>query len=248
MGSAQIFPGKLRFQTLNLLPEHYLYLILNALIISFPLLRSFEPRISYYKKWKALFSGIFLTGVLFIVWDIIFTAQGVWGFNERYLSGLEAFGLPLGEWLFFVTVPFSCVFIYEALVLYKVKGPGPAWTMRISNFLIALFLIGGIVFYSHLYTSVTFLLAFVFVILAQYVFVFPFLGRIYLSYIFVLLPFFLFNGILTGSFIEEEVVWYNDRENIGLRLGTIPFEDMFYGFLLIAMNISFYLKFQNRAI
>ena len=44
------------------------------------------------------------------------------------------------------------------------------------------------------------------------------------------------NGILTGSGIEEQVVWYNDSENLGKRLGTIPVEDILYGMTLILLN------------
>lgn len=58
--------------------------------------------------------------------------------------------------------------------------------------------------------------------------------------------FFIVNGILTGSWIDEPVVWYNDSENLGIRIGTIPFEDAFYGFLLIALVIDLYRYLQNK--
>ena len=55
-----------------------------------------------------------------------------------------------------------------------------------------------------------------------------------------MIPFFLVNGILTGSFIQDEIVWYNNTANLGLRIGTIPIEDFFYAMLLLLSNISIF--------
>ena len=73
------------------------------------------------------------------------------------------------------------------------------------------------------------------------------MGRFYFAYGVILIPFFIVNGILTGSFISSEVVWYNDAHNLGLRIGTIPVEDIFYGMLLILMNIAIFEWLQERA-
>jgi lycopene cyclase domain-containing protein len=55
------------------------------------------------------------------------------------------------------------------------------------------------------------------------------------------------NGILTGTGIEEPIIWYNNDENLGIRIGTIPIEDIFYGMLLVLLNISLFEFFQKKA-
>ena len=55
-----------------------------------------------------------------------------------------------------------------------------------------------------------------------------------------MIPFIITNGILTGSYIEDQVVWYNDNYNLGFRIFTIPVEDVFYGMLLLFSNVIIY--------
>ena len=61
------------------------------------------------------------------------------------------------------------------------------------------------------------------------------LGQFLPTFFIILLPFLLVNGILTGSFIEDQVVWYDNTENMGVRIFTIPVEDTMYalGMLLL---------------
>ena len=59
-----------------------------------------------------------------------------------------------------------------------------------------------------------------------------------------MIPFLIVNGLLTGSFIEGEVVWYNNAENLGIRLGTIPIEDIVYAFNLLYPGIILIEKFK----
>ena len=59
------------------------------------------------------------------------------------------------------------------------------------------------------------------------------LRQFYWTYLVMLLPFLLVNGILTGTGIEEEVVWYNEAHFMGYRILTIPLEDSIYGMGLI---------------
>ncbi len=106
------------------LEREQLYLMLIGITVLFPFFLSFDKKVAYFKKWKYLFPGIFIVGLVFIIWDIHFTSIGIWGFNPKYyMSAYKWLGLPLGEWLFFVVVPFSCVFIYECLKCYFPKMP-----------------------------------------------------------------------------------------------------------------------------
>ncbi len=183
------------------------------------------------------------TNVFFLVWDVIFTHMGVWGFNPRYLSGIELFGLPLGEYLFFITVPYACLFIYRTLNYFITKDLLAGYTKHISNFLIGFSFALAAVFYNNWYTLTTFAFLGTFITYLQFSAKVTWLGRFYLAYAVCLLPFFIVNGILTGTGIEEQVVWYNDDENLGKRIGTIPFEDIFYGMLLILMTVFWYERF-----
>jgi lycopene cyclase domain-containing protein len=62
----------------------------------------------------------------------------------------------------------------------------------------------------------------------------------------MLIPFFIVNGVLTGSFITDQVVWYNNDENLSIRLFTIPIEDVIYAFTLILTNLYLTNFFQKR--
>ena len=73
----------------------------------------------------------------------------------------------------------------------------------------------------------------------------PYWSRLILAFLVILVPFFIVNGILIGAGLEEPVVWYNNAENLGIRLLTIPVEDTIIGFLLIGSNITLYEFFKR---
>jgi lycopene cyclase domain-containing protein len=55
-----------------------------------------------------------------------------------------------------------------------------------------------------------------------------------------MIPFLIVNGILTGTGLEQPVVWYNPNEMIGLRLLSIPVEDVFYGLLMLIGSVTLF--------
>ena len=93
--------------------------------------------------------------------------------------------------------------------------------------------------YDHWYTLVNFIYALL-ILGVGYNFFRTTLPAFFTTYIIILIPFFLVNGVLTGSWIEAPVVWYNNEENLGIRLGTIPIEDTIYnlGMLLTVFLVT----------
>ncbi|PKQ45571.1 lycopene cyclase domain-containing protein [Confluentibacter flavum] len=215
----------------------YLYLLLNLVSVSVPFIFSFHPKLKFYNYWKPLALGILISMLIFIPWDVFFTKQGIWGFNDTYFLGTTLFGLPFEEWLFFICIPYACVFTHYALLYYFPKmALSESTTKMISYVLITLLIIISVLNYDKWYTLINFLLAIILltVVLIKKIML---LQSYYLTFLVMLIPFFIVNGILTGSFIENEVVWYNNDENLGIRLFTIPIEDSVYAFTLILLNL-----------
>lgn len=226
--------------------QKHLYLAINLLSFIVPFLFSFHPKADFSRKWKYVLPAIAISAAFFIAWDILFTYLGVWGFNQQYISGVALFGLPVEEILFFFCIPYACLFTYFALNHLIEKDRLFPHQELITSLLIVILLVFGCYFISNLYTGVTFLLTgffltFIFLKLRA-----RFMGRFYFAYAVLIIPFLVVNGILTGSFIEEPVVWYNNAENMGIRVGTIPLEDLVYALLMILLPITIWEKFEER--
>lgn len=187
--------------------------------------------------WKPIAISISVTALLFIVWDIYFTVQKIWGFNPKYLMGVNLLHLPIEEWLFFWLIPYASLFIYYSFQYFKPlwmlslkKAKWVSYIILVLSFFIILFNI------NKTYTLVNF--SMLFLILAFAMLKKPFLlQRFYLAYLVVLIPFFAVNGILTGMLTPEPIVWYNNSENLGLRFVTIPVEDFAYAFSMLLMSL-----------
>ncbi len=226
--------------------QKHLYLAIDFFSILFPFIFSFYPKHNFSKKWRYVWIAILLPAVFFIVWDEWFTQMGVWGFNPRYLTGIYLFSLPIEEIFFFICIPYACLFTYEA-VNYLIR-----WRMSrsqqdlITDILAGILFLMGVIFFNHWYTSVTFILSSIFLNLHRWLWKSEYLGKFYFAFLFILVPFFIVNGILTGTIIEDQVVWYNNAENLGIRIGTIPIEDTFYGMLLLLMNVSIFELLQKK--
>lgn len=223
-----------------------LYLILNIASLIIPFLYSFENRMKYIKRWKAVFSAIILTAIFFIVWDIIFTKMGIWSFNPRYHSGIEFFDLPIEEWLFFICIPYASIFIHFAFHYFLPTVALSDKTVRIIYWILMLVLLPTIALhYDKWYTVINY--SVLVLVLTYTVFKVPnVLNTFFITFLIVLIPFSIVNGILTGSFIDEPVVSYNNAENLGIRLGTIPIEDVGYAFSMLLMSLVLIKKIEKK--
>lgn len=226
--------------------QHYLYLLIDLLSISVPLLFSFHPKVNFSRKWKNAAPAIILPAIIFIAWDSWFTRMGVWGFNPHYLVGLYFLDLPVEEILFFFCIPYACLFTYEAVNYYTRNISLPNTGQRVTWVLIIGLVVTGATNYDRWYPSVAALLLALLLLFLVGIVKPTYMGRFYFSYLFILIPFFVMNGVLTGTGLAEPVVWYNPAETLGIRMGTIPFEDTFYGMILILMNVSIFEYLQQR--
>lgn len=222
-----------------------LYLLVDFFTVLVPFLFSFHPRIQFYKTWKAFALAAGLVATVFVVWDEIFVRLGVWSFNRSYVTGSYFLSLPVEEILFFLCIPFSCVFTFFCLNKFYNLAWKPLAERVLCIGLSVSLLIIGLIFYNRLYTSATFIsTAFILAIL-KFFFKIDWFGKAFTVYGILIIPFLIVNGILTGAITNEPVVVYNNAHNLGIRIFTIPFEDVFYGLELILLNIFFYKLFST---
>jgi lycopene cyclase domain-containing protein len=226
--------------------DNWLYLIINLGAISIPFIAGFDKRLRFQQQWKFLFPAMLLTMLVFIPWDMLKTDLAVWGFNPRYLLGFYIGNLPVEEWMFFIAIPYACLFTYHSLNYLVKKDYLGKYANQITLVLAIFLLIIGLLNTGRLYTSVTFISTGSFLLFHRFVLRVAYMGRFYLMYFVTLIPFFIVNGLLTGSFIPEEVVYYDNAQNLGIRLGTIPVEDMVYGLLMLLMNVTWFEFLKNK--
>jgi lycopene cyclase domain-containing protein len=205
-----------------------------------PLALSFDGRVNFYKKWKfALQAGI-IVAIPFVVWDSLFTKHSFWGFNSERILGVKFFDLPIEEISFFIIIPFCCVFIAELLSFFNYQFPGKFWDKLSLLIGIGLFCI-GIRFFDQWYTLLSFGLGGLSILVLFFMKAINW-NRFWLLYLIHLIPFLVVNGFLT----YYPVVWYNNAENLGIRIGTIPIEDTSYSLIALSWNVYLYELFKRK--
>src|SRR5688572_5111922 len=128
------------------------YLLIDVFIIAVPLVLTFDKRIVYYHQIPAVAFSIAVVSTCYLIWDVIVTARGEWSFNSKYLTGVQLLNMPLEEILFFITVPYSCLFIYEA-VSFATQDSAAKIPTPVVITAIVLFMVASVALHEQGYTS-----------------------------------------------------------------------------------------------
>lgn len=220
------------------------YLIINILIIIIPLIFSFEKKIFFIKKLPDAAISVTAVGAVFLLWDSLAAKRGDWSFNSEYVTELPFINLPLEEILFFITVPYSILFLYECVMLYFTDNQAAVN----HNFLILpviLFALTGLFFHEKNYTfTVLMYLSVLLLIIILFRFNFILYRSFYLTVLISFIPFLIVNYFLTSL----PVVIYNSAEITGVKLITIPAEDFFYSASMIISWIAVYRLSKDRSV
>jgi lycopene cyclase domain-containing protein len=201
----------------------YALILFFTVIICF--IASFDKRIQFHQHFVAFIKAAILVAIPFIAWDIWFTAKGVWWFNTDYTLGITIIGLPLEEWLFFICIPFSCIFTYYCID----KFFNLDWLTGCNNMVVFVSVIVcsviALLHHDKVYTLVTALATIISLIYLHFFAKVNWIGKASFVYTILMLGFFPVNGILTGTGIDSPIVNYNPSDFMGIRMLTIPIED-----------------------
>jgi len=216
------------------------YLLINLVSVAFPLAFSLSDRFGFGARWKEAWRAVLVSALPFVAWDIAFARAGVWDFNPDFVLGYSLAGLPAEEILFFLAIPFACLFIYRQFSrsprFLRPSGTPPG--RLAAGLWAALSLALLAVAAAHpekIYTTTVCVLGAA-ACAALAVFRPRYSAALVAAVAVQYLPFLIVNGILTSL----PIVRYNASEILGLRIGSIPVEDAVYSFILLMLPVALF--------
>lgn len=222
--------------------KKHLYSLIALTVIAGPLALSFDDRVHFWTHWPAVGLSMAVTGLLYLFWDSLVVRRGDWDFNPKFTGTFRLFHLPVGEVLFFIAVPYACLFLFEVVKAYF---PGTdLWAVN-SSFLYAgalVFVVSAWVFRHLGYTMLA--LASVAIFLSTLGLTHPALVGRSEFWIWFGLCFVAF-AVVNGVYTALPTIHYNPKAIWGLRVGTIPLEDFFYNLSYLGLTLCFYLVFEG---
>lgn len=228
--------------------QNYLYLIINLTVFSAPLIANIVFKSKELKRFFINFFKTFLiVGIPFIVWDSLVTSRGDWSFNPDYTLGIKIGNIPFEEAMFFFTIPFASLALYELVLLLRKDSKLNSKTINkllypvILVLLLLAFFTKDLVYSTNIFILTAVLVIFITFNKQKNIF---YTKNFWIFIIISFVPFFIVNTILTAV----PIVSYSSSAIINLRIGTIPIEDFFYSFLMLGSYLLTYyiLKHQDE--
>ncbi len=219
----------------------YLLLLLIYLII--PMALASRQKINFGFRLRYLIPATLFAGAVFVLWDRRFTELGIWQFNPEYITDIRLLHVPVEEWLSFVIIPWSGIFIYEWLKIKIEKFEQARTFVIISLLLFAVLAMLTYTFRTSMFSFFTFFLTAIY--LGYVVFRNRFrkhFTKFYLAFGILLIPFLIVSGIM----VALPIVTFSSDHIMGTALLGVPFEKIVSLFLLLLINTSIYEYLSER--
>lgn len=223
--------------------KQFTYFSIVFALALLPLIPVLFKQANLRSKIKYVVPAILFSCSIFIIWDIRFTEIGIWSFNPDYITGVSLWNLPIEEWLFFVILSFDFFVVYEWVKIKFSQFEKPNLFLSISLVLLAIFALVAFFSRQKLYTFFTFFLLTVY--FGYTIFRNSFkkhYTKFYITYLICLIPLLIIKQILTVL----PAVRYNNSHIFGVRIFSVPIEDLGYFFLLMLMNITIFEYLNER--
>ncbi len=91
------------------------YLLFDVVVFVPAFVSAFIPRVGFTSRIAPLLKACLAVALPFIAWDAAVVGRH-WFFAESHTLGLKLWNLPFEEMLFFLAVPWACVYSWETLL------------------------------------------------------------------------------------------------------------------------------------
>ncbi|OHD10885.1 MAG: hypothetical protein A2Z96_03975 [Spirochaetes bacterium GWB1_48_6] len=218
--------------------KKWAYVLIPSLAVLVPLILSFDEKVGFYQFFIPYLISTTLVGLLYLIWDALVVIKGHWKFNDDFVGTWRFFHLPLGEYLFFFFIPYSCLFLYEVGRAYFGSFIVFPWIGMISQ-IISIIILGLAFIYRKKGYSFLALVSVALFFQLQGIFFPELLGSFdFLFFIgFSTLGFLLVDGIYTSL----PTIFYNPQSYWNIRIFSIPLEDFLYNLSHLGLILIVYL-------
>ncbi len=228
--------------------KRQVYTIIGILIPCGPLALSFDQKVFFIQYLIPVMGAAVTAGAVYIVWDVFAVKRNHWAFNPELAGGVRIARLPLGEWLFFLGVPYACLFIYEVVLAYfgsrQLTDGGwavPAVSGGLALGAFAAGFLAGLV-QKREYTSWVSISAGAVILLITLFRRELWTASAFWIYLGLCMLAFL---VVNGTYVNLPTIFYTRRHFSGIRILGIPLEDFLYNFSYLSLVLFSYLAFKK---